>query len=615
VVTRSQTGTLKPKLFPDFKMYQVSRYPLSTFLSALSPLEPSTFKQTSTKPEWIEAMTHEYNALLSNQTWTLCSRPLHHNVVRNKWVFKVKQKSDGSVDRFKARLVAKGFEQKSGIDYHETFSLVIKPATIRLLLALAMQFDWQLRQLDVSNAFLHGVLEEEVYMEQPQGFVDPSFPNHVCKLHKSIYGLKQAPRAWFKRLSTALLEHGLIESHVDYSLFIYHAGSIHIFLLIYVDDIIITGNHPATITLLIDKLQSDFALKDLGDLSYFLGIQAVRNSEGLHLRQSKYAIDLLQRVNMADSKPYCAPCIAGSKMSKFDGEALSDPTTFRHVVGALQYLTLTRPDLAYSVNQLCQHMHNPTTTHWTAAKRVLQYLKGSVDSGLYYSKGKVSLNAFCDSDWAGNPDDRRSTTGFCIFLGSNLVSWSAKKQHVVSRSSTEAEYCSMSLVVADLFWLRMLLRELRISLPSPPTLWCDNAGAIALASNLVFHARTKHIEVDFHFIREKVTNRDIQIQYISTLDQIADLFTKGHTAVRFCLLRDKLRVAPPPFSLQGGVKVNLDPSTCSSIHAANQQPSPSPHAASTYSASHTTNPSQQSTCDSRPSQETCVHISCKQLQL
>jgi len=356
----------KPKTFPDFKMYQVSRYPISTFLSALSPLEPSTFKQASTKPEWIEAMTHEYNALFSNQTWTLCPRPSHHNVVRNKWVFKVKQKSDGSVDKFKACLVAKGFEQNSGIDYHETFSPVIKPATIRLILSLAVQFDWQLRQLDVSNAFLHRVLEDEVYMEQPQGFVDPSFPNHVCRLHKSIYGLKHAPRAWFKRLSTALLEHGFVESHMDYSLFICHAGSIHVFLLIYVDDIIITGNNPAIITLLIDKLQSNFALKDLGDISYFLGIQAVRNSEGLHLRQSKYAIDLLQRVNMEDSKPYRALCIAGSKMSKFDGEALSDPTTFRHVVGALQYITLTRLDLAYSVNQLCQHMHNPTTTWFSS---------------------------------------------------------------------------------------------------------------------------------------------------------------------------------------------------------------------------------------------------------
>lgn len=224
------------------------------------------------------------------------------------------------------------------------------------------------------------------------------------------------------------MENGFIESHVDYSLFIYHHGPVHIFLLIYMVDIIITGNHPATINLPIGKLRSYFVLKDLDDLSYFLGIQAIRNSEGLHLHQSKYIIDLLNCVNMSDSKPYHAPCIAGSKMSKFDGEALQDPTAYRHVVGALQYVVgalqyviLTRPNIAYSVNQLCQHMHNPTTVHWTATKRVLRYLNGSVDSGLFFNKGLVSINAFCDSNWAGNPDDRRSTTGFCIFLGSNLI--------------------------------------------------------------------------------------------------------------------------------------------------------------------------------------------------
>jgi hypothetical protein len=238
-------------------------------------------------------MTSEYNALISNQTWTLCPHPRHHNVVRNKWVFKIKQKPDGSVNIFKARLVAKGFDQKCGIDYHETFSPIIKPATIRLLLALAVQFDWELRQLDVSNAFLHGILDEEVYMEQPQGFVDPACIDFFCRLHKSIYGLKQAPRAWFTWLTHALLDIGFIGSQLDYSLFSYHRDRIHIFLLVYVDDIIITGNHSATINWLIGTLKLEFAMKDLGTLSYFLGIQAMRNSYGLHLQLSKYVADLL----------------------------------------------------------------------------------------------------------------------------------------------------------------------------------------------------------------------------------------------------------------------------------------------------------------------------------
>jgi len=533
IITRSQTSNLKPKEF------------LSALHIKTLPQEPYTFKQASSKPEWIEAMHHEYKALISNQTWTLCPRPSHHNVVRNKWVYKIKQKQDGSVDRYKARLVANGYDQLGGVDFYETFSPVVKTATIRLLLALAVQFDWQIKQLDVSNAFLHGVLGEEVYMEQPQGFIHPSFPHYVCRLHKSIYGLKQAPRAWFTRLSQALLNLGFNGSQVDSSLFLYHADSVHIFLLVYVDDIILTGNHEETMNVLIAKLKVDFAMKDLGPLGYFLGIQAIRDTNGLHLRQTKYIIDLLNRTHMAESKPYRAPCTAGSKMSKYDGEVLLDPTEYRTIVGALQYVTLTRPDIAYSVNQLCRHMHVPTYVHFTAAKRVLRYLKGTLTSGLHYCKGPIHLNAYCDADWAGNPDDRRSTTGYGVFLGPNLISWSAKKQHIVSRSSTEAENRSLSLTASELFWLRMLMRELHIALPCPPTIWCDNSGALALASNPVFHARTKHIEVDIHFIREKVTNRDIQLRYLSTIEQVADIFTKGHTADRFCYVRDKLRVVPP----------------------------------------------------------------------
>jgi len=248
---------------------------------------------------------------------------------------------------------------------------------------------------------------------------------------------------------------------------------------------------------------------------------------------------------MTDSKPYPAPCVAGSKMSKYDGISLPNPTIYRHIVGALQYVTLTRPEIAYLVNQLCQHLHAPTSAHFTAAKRVLRYLKGSVDHGLQYSKGPITITAYFDSDWAGNPDDRRSTTGFGIFLRSNLISWTAKKQHIVSRSSTEAEYRSLSLATAEMYWLRMVLKKLQVILPSPHLLWCDNSSALAIASNPVNHARTKHIEVDIHFVREKVINQYIQLKHISTLEQITDIFTKGHTAARFSFLRTKLMVLPP----------------------------------------------------------------------
>jgi hypothetical protein len=516
MVTRSHTGSLKPKPFHDYQLFAHTKHPPTAFLAILPDIEPSCFSKAALDPRWQTAMSLEFEALMTNGTWTLCPRPLHHNVIRNKWVYKIKQKPDGSIDRFKARLVAKGFEQQSGVDYIDTFSPVIKPSTIRIILAMAVHFNRPIRQLDVSNSFLHGTLLEEVYMEQPQGFVSKEHPDFVCKLRKSIYGLKQAPRAWFHCLSTSLLELGFTASLVESSLFFFLHGAIKVFMLIYVDDIIITGTHLHVLTALIAQLQKKFPVKNLGPLGFFLGIQASRCGDSLHLCQAKYIKDLLQRTHMLGAKPSPSPCPAGAKLSKFDGEPLPDFTEYLQVVGALLYCTLTRPEIAFSVNQLCKHMHAPSTTHWTAAKRVLRYLKNTIDHGLLYRPGSLHLQAFSDSDWAGSPDYRRSTSGFGVYLGNYLVSWSAKKQAMVSRSSTEAEYRSLALTTAELFWLRMPFKELSIPLRTAPTLWCDNLSALALASNAVFHARTKHIEVDYHFILEKVLNGDILIWFIST---------------------------------------------------------------------------------------------------
>jgi hypothetical protein len=553
MVTRTQTGSLKPKAFPDFKLFYSSKHPLRALHSVVLPPEPTCYSQAITSTEWRQAMGHEFDALLANKTWTLVPRPSNQNIIRNKWVYKLKQRADGSIDRYKARLVAKGFDQVCGVDFSETFSPVIKPATVRVILALAVHFGWPLRQLDVSNAFLHGNLLEEVYMEQPRGFVDPLFPDHVCRLHKALYGLKQAPRAWFNRLSQSLLELEFTASSVDNSLFTFHKSGIHIFLLVYVDDIVLTGTHSSLLDALIRRLQDEFALKDLGPLGYFLGIEVQRTPCGLHLRQSKYILDILHRARMIGAKPYAAPCVSGGKLSSQSGAPLSDVSEYRSIVGALQYCTLTRPEIAYSVNQLCQHLHAPTTAHWTSAKRVLRYLKGTVDHGLYFTRGSLALHAYSDSDWAGDPDDRRSTTGYGVFLGPCLISWCAKKQPTVSRSSTEAEYRALAMTVAELYWLRMLVKDLQLPILSPPIIWCDNIGALALASNPVYHGRTKHIEVDVHFIREKVANKDVILKFISTVDQVADIFTKGLSSTRFNFLKDKLMVCVPPISLRGPV--------------------------------------------------------------
>ena len=284
-----------------------------------------------------------------------------------------------------AKLVAKGFHQQAGIDYQETFSPVIKPATVRLVLAITVSCNWSLRQLVVSNAFLHGFLKEEVYMAQPPGYKDPKHPFYVCKLHKSLYGLKQAPRAWFERFSFHLLHLGFIASVADSSFFMFHFSGTIIFLLLYVDDIIVNGNSSVQVDHLISALSQVFELKDLGPLNYFLGIQITRTKFSLSLTQSKYASDVLHRFHMENSKPTKTPCCPSTRLVPHEGIALSDPSVYRSMVGALQYLTFTWPDLSFSVHQLYQFMSDPTSTHLEAAKRVLRYVKGTLHHGIHLS--------------------------------------------------------------------------------------------------------------------------------------------------------------------------------------------------------------------------------------
>ena len=342
-------------------------------------------------------------------------------------------------------------------------------------------------------------------------------------------------------------------SLVDSSIFIFHSNNVVIFLLVYIDDILVTGNNKASISSLIYALQQEFPLKDLGELTFFLGIEVARTPTQLHLQQTKYITNLLHKNGMVGAKPYSAPCVPGSQLSSSAGDPLLDPSIYRQVVGALQYCTLTRPDIAYSVNQLCQHLHSPTTLHWIVVKRVLRYLKGTPNHGLHFSKGPHCLAAFCDADWVGNPDDCRSTTGFGVLFGLCLISWCAKKQPIVSRFSTEAEYRALAMLTTELYWLSMLFKELHVPLPTVPKIWCDSLGALALASNPICHAQTKHNEVDYHFIREKVLNKDISVHYLSTHDQLADIFTKGLPSSRFLFFCDKLMVFGSPISLRGAI--------------------------------------------------------------
>jgi histone deacetylase 1/2 len=364
-------------------------------------------------------------------------------------------------------------------------------------------------------------------MRQPPGFEKGQ--GLVCKLDKALYGLKQAPRAWYSRLSTKLQYLGFTPSKSDTSLFFLATPKITMFLLVYVDDIIVVSSIPSAVERLLCQLRDDFALKDLGDLHYFLGIEVKKTSDGITLSQGRYTADLLKKVSMSNCKGVTSPMSSSEKLTAHDGVPLQveDITKYRSVVGALQYLTMTRPDISYSVNKVCQYLHAPTSVHWMAVKRIIRYLKHTMHLGMNIRRSQSLLvSAFSDADWAGCPDDRCSTGGFAVFFGPNLVSWSARKQATVSRSSTEAEYKSLANATAEIIWVQSILAEIGVPQPKVACLWCDNLGATYLSVNPVFHARTKHIEIDFHFVRERVANKLLDVRFIPSGDQVADGFTK-----------------------------------------------------------------------------------------
>jgi hypothetical protein len=481
-------------------------------------------------------MQEEFDALQRNKTWTLVTRPPGAQVITGKWVFRHKYNSVGSFARYKARWVVRGFHQWPGIDFGRTFSPVVKPATIRTVLTLVASKNWPAHQLDVSNVFLHGNITERVHCQQPTGFESTEQPHDVCLLSRSLYGLRQAPRAWFSRFAEHAVALGFRQSKAYPSLFIYGSGDSMAYLLLYVDDIILSASTTQLLHHLISNLKSEFAPKDMGPVSYFLGIDVRRTARGFVLSQSAYATDLLERAGMGNCKPVATPADAKSKPSISDGKALSkqEASWYRSMAGALQYLTLTRPDITYAVQQACLHMHAPTDYHATMLKRILRYIKGSLKHGLHLHVVQTpTLTTYTDADWAGCPDTRRSTSGFTVFLGGALVSWSSKRQTTVSRSSAEAEYRRVANAVAKCSWLRQLLGDLKINIPKTTVAYCDNVSSVYMSRNPVHHRRTKHIEIDIHFVREKVAIGELRVLQIPSAQQFTDIFTKGLSSAMF----------------------------------------------------------------------------------
>ncbi|TYK06346.1 putative mitochondrial protein [Cucumis melo var. makuwa] len=439
-----------------------------------------------------------------------------------------------------ARLVAKGYFQEYGIDYEETFAPVAQMTSVRSLLAVAAVKQWPLLQMDVKNAFLNGTLSEEVYMKPPPGTSSP--PHKVCLLCRALYDLKQAPRAWFATFSSTITQLGFTSSPHDTALFTRHTPQGIVLLLLYVDDMIITDNDPQAISDLQHYLGQHFEMKDLGSLNYFLGLEVSRCSDGYLLSQAKYAFDLLARSEITDSNITSTPLDPNVHLTPYDGVPLEDVSLYRQLVGSLIYLTVTRPDIAYAVHIVSQFMAAPRTIHFIAVLRIIRYIKGTLRHGLQFSsQSSLVLFGYSDADWVGDPTDRRSTAGYCFYLGDSLISWRSKKQSVVSRSSTESEYHALADTTAELLWLRWLVADMGVPQQGPTLLHCDNRSAIQIAHNDVFHERTKHIENDCHFIRHHLLSNTLLLQPISTTEQPADIFTKALPSTRFNQLRTKLK--------------------------------------------------------------------------
>jgi len=414
--------------------------------------------------------------------------------------------------------------------------------TLRILLALAAYHDWNLDNMDFVTAFLKGDLEEEIFMEQPDGFIIPGQEHKVVRLRKALYGLKQAPREWNKKLHKFLISQVFIQSKNDYAFYYRNTAKKHTYLAVYVDDLIITGDDTAGITDIKQKLSESFKIKDLGELNRIIGIEVSRDRKRktIHISQQAYVNKLLKRFNMADCKTIDTPEDPTNRLYSqgFEHNPNSSGVTdepYAEAVGGLIYLMIcTRIDIAHAVGTASCFISSPKRDHWTAVKRILRYLKGTPDGGITFGTNPNStLTGYSDSDFANDRDKRKSVTGYVYLLNGGAICWSSKRQSTVARSTTEAEYMALGAAAAEAMWIKQFLSEMGITPETtnlhgkPIEVFGDNQGSIRLAENPVYHARTKHIDIQHHYVRELIENNLIKVLYKATQDMLADFLTKG----------------------------------------------------------------------------------------
>jgi len=413
---------------------------------------------------------------------------------------------------------------------------------VRAIISLAAQKDWLLYQLDVKSAFLNEILKEEVYVEQPQGFIIQGEEEKVYKLRKALYGLKQAPRAWYSNIDSYFNEKGFKKSKSEHTLYVKTQGTDILIVALYVDDIVLTGNNEKMIEEFKKDMVKKYEMSDMGLLRHFLSMK-IYQDKGVFILQKLYAEKILKKFRMDGCKSVPTPLVVNEKLMKEDGGKKADETLYMSLIGNLLYLTATRPDIMFAANLLSRFMHSPSHFYYAAAKRVLRYIQGTTSYGIRYNKNKeVQLLGYCDSDWGGCVDDMKSTSGYTFSLGSGMFSWSSKKQESVAQSSAEAEYISAATATSQAIWLRRILEDIGKKQEKATEIFCDNKSAIAMAKNPVYHSRTRHIAIKHHFIREAIEEGEIELNFCRSEEQIADILTKALPKDKFQILREALGV-------------------------------------------------------------------------
>ena len=507
---------------------------LSYMVRAAQHTEPTSWQEmlqlpSNIKENWIKAADEEMRSLEELQTWELTELLSGKHVIGCKWIFKIKHDSEGNESRYKARLVAKGYSQKFGEDYEATFAPVARQGTFRTLLAIAATRKLNVKHYDVKTAFLNGDIKEDLYMSQPDGYGVKGKENLVCKLKKSLYGLKQSARAWNTKVNDVLLSHGFSRSKADQCLYAKCHQNKWMYVLAYVDDLIIVHEDEDEINRLGQILNQEFETKDLGELKHYLGIQIERKEDGSYcLSQSCKITALVLKFGLSEAKGASIPMDTAYPKLSGEYDLLPDNDQYREAVGALLYIaTTTRPDISAAMSILCRRVSKPRQRDWTAVKQVLRYLKQTIDLKLEISANtNLNLAGYVDADWAGDSSDRKSTSGYLFQLGSNLVLWSSKKQMSVALSSTEAEYVSAAQASQEILWLRQLLIDIGEPATQATVLFEDNQGCIKLANKDKVSTRTKHIDIKYHHLRD-LTERDIiQLEYCETNKMLADMLTK-----------------------------------------------------------------------------------------